>query len=139
MDYSRTGRSEYMGLSYKPNTPVIEESQGVAMAALLAEAGYRVLVHDPQALPAAMAVLRDKVEAIDQAEHCATAADLLIIATPWPIFQQLPRAALLRKRGLLPIVDCWRLLPPNKFSDIAELIYLGRGGDASIPIEDAPR
>ena len=88
---------------------------GRAIAEMLAEAGYRVLVHDPQALAAAIAVLRDKVEATDQAEHCAMAADLLIIATPWPIFQQLPHAVLLRKGGRLPIIDCWRLLPPMNF------------------------
>ena len=125
-----------LGLSYKPNTPVIEESQGVAMAALLAQAGYRVLVHDPQAMPAAMAVLRDQVEAVDRPEDCARAADLLIIATPWPSFQQLPHAALRREHGLLPIIDCWRLLPPDKFSEVAELIYLGRGSDTRDQTED---
>ena len=124
------------GLAYKPNTPVVEESQAVAMAVQLAEAGYRVLVHDPEAQDAAMAVLRDKVEAVDQAEACAAAADLLIIATPWPSFQHLPHATLRRKDGRLPVIDCWHLLPPAEFSEIVELVYLGHGGNASIPAED---
>ena len=125
-----------LGLSYKPNTPIIEQSQGIAMAMLLAEAGYRVVVHDPQAMPAAIAVLRDKVEAMDQAEDCAAAADLLIIATPWPSFQRLPHAALRRNGSRLPIIDCWRFLPPAEFSDIVELVYLGRGDTEQFPAED---
>ena len=125
-----------LGLAYKANTPVVEESQGVAIAIRLAEAGYRVLVHDPEAQDAAMAVLRDKAQAVDQAEACAAASDLLIIATPWPSFQHLPHAALRRKDGRLPVIDCWHLLPPAEFSDIVDLVYLGRRGNASIPVED---
>jgi UDPglucose 6-dehydrogenase len=46
-----------LGLSYKPHTPVIEESQGVALAAMLADAGYKVTVFDPLAHAAATSVL----------------------------------------------------------------------------------
>jgi UDPglucose 6-dehydrogenase len=46
-----------LGLSYKPDTSVIEQSQGIEIAALLAQAAYRVRVFDPQCLDAAMAVL----------------------------------------------------------------------------------
>jgi UDPglucose 6-dehydrogenase len=122
-----------LGLSYKPDTPVIEESQGLGIAMLLAEAGYRVLVHDPQALDAAMAVLRDSVEAVDRAEACAAAADLLIVATAWPSFKHLPHEVLRRANRRLPVIDCWHLLPPAEFSEVAELIYLGRGGEAPVP------
>lgn len=125
-----------LGLSYKPNTSVIEESQGVALALLLAEAGYRVVVHDPQALEAAMVALRDKVEAVDQIEACASAADLLIIATPWPNFGQLPHTALRRQAGRLTVIDCWHLLPPAQYSDIVELIYLGHGDNAPMLSEN---
>jgi UDPglucose 6-dehydrogenase len=125
-----------LGLSYKPNTPVIEESQGVAMAVQLAEAGYRVLVHDPLALNAAASVLQEKAEPVDQAEVCAAEADLLIIATAWPAFRQLPHEALQREDGRLLVIDCWRLLPPEEFSEVVELVYLGQGGNASINAEE---
>ncbi len=121
-----------LGLSYKPNTPVIEASQGVEIAMLLADAGYRVLVHDPQAQDAAMAVLRDRVEATDSAEECAAASDLLIIATPWTGFQKLPQAALGRRSKRLIVIDCWRLLPVAEFADFVELIYPGQNDDDSI-------
>ena len=118
-----------LGLSYKPNTPVIEGSQGVEIAMLLADAGYRVVVHDPQAQHAAMAVMRDKVEAVDSPEECAAAVNLLIIATPWPNFSKLSHAALRRQGGRLIVIDCWHQLPTAEFADVVELIYLGQNGE----------
>ena len=40
------GRVAVLGLTYKPNTPVIEESQGVMLAKALHDAGMEVLAHD---------------------------------------------------------------------------------------------
>ena len=54
-------RIALLGLSYKPQTPVVEESHSVKLAARLADAGYIVSVHDPLAQDAALAVLGDKV------------------------------------------------------------------------------
>ena len=45
------GRVAILGLSYKPNTEVIEESQGFALALALLEKGFRVVVSDPEAMP----------------------------------------------------------------------------------------
>ena len=75
-----------LGLSYKPDTAVIEESQGIAIASRLAGRGYRVVAHDPQAHDAAESVLGAKVEVVATAEACVETADLLIIATAWPAF-----------------------------------------------------
>ena len=41
------GTAGVLGLSYKPNTEVIEESQGIAIAQALLAAGARVVVYDP--------------------------------------------------------------------------------------------
>jgi UDPglucose 6-dehydrogenase len=115
-----------LGLSYKPNTAVIEDSQGVAIAAELAAAGYRVIISDPQSTAAATAVLGNRVEPVPEAGTCAEMSDLLIIATPWPAFRELPREALQRSGRRVIIVDCWGLLPAEDFRDVARLVYLGR-------------
>jgi UDPglucose 6-dehydrogenase len=115
-----------LGMSYKPNTTVIEASPGVAMASSLADAGYHVLISDPEALGAAAAVLGSKVVPVPTAEECAASADLLIIATPWTCYRELPLQALRRPGRRLPVIDCWRLLPPTDFAEIVELVYLGR-------------
>jgi UDPglucose 6-dehydrogenase len=117
-----------LGLSYKPDTSVIEQSQGIEIAALLARAGYRVRVFDPQCLDAAMAVLGKQVEAAPTVEDCTAEADLLVIATPWRCFLQLPERALTRTGGRrLTIVDCWHLLPRATFASLVDLIYPGEG------------
>ena len=41
-----------LGLSYKPDTPVADESQGVMLANRLAADGFSVTVFDPSALRA---------------------------------------------------------------------------------------
>src|SRR5262249_49826372 len=40
-------RIALLGLSYKPQTPVVEESHSVKLAGALADRGYIVTVHDP--------------------------------------------------------------------------------------------
>jgi UDPglucose 6-dehydrogenase len=119
----RRGTVGVLGLSYKPATAVIEASPGVAIASALADAGYRVMVSDPEALGPATAVLGSRVEPAT-AEECAAAADVLIIATAWPCFRDLPRELLRRPGRRLPVIDCWRMFP----EDIAEIeiIRLGR-------------
>jgi UDPglucose 6-dehydrogenase len=115
-----------LGLAYKPDTAVIEESQGVALAVRLAALGYRVSIFDPLAIEAAKAVLGDKVVAARSAAECAAEADLLVIATPWPSFSALPAEAMARGGRKLIIIDCWRVLPAA-CADLAEIVYLGRG------------
>lgn len=127
------GRSRVgiLGLSYKPETAVIEESQGVALAARLSEEGREVYVHDPLALVGAMAVLQDKVVPIISVEECIQAVDVLVITTPWPQFAQLPQKAFVRSTGRLQILDCWRILPRDRLADVADIHYLGIGDPGS--------
>jgi len=116
-----------LGLSYKPDTWVIEESQGVALASRLADEGYRVLVYDPMALAAATAVLGRKAIAAESAEACAGAVDMLVVTTPWRQFRELPAAALARPDRRIPVLDCWRILPKDQLAGIADIVYLGFG------------
>jgi UDPglucose 6-dehydrogenase len=118
-----------LGLSYKPGSAVIEASPGIAIASTLADAGYRVLISDPEALGAAAAVLGDKVEAASM-DECVAGADVVIIATPWPCYRDLPNAALQRADRPLRVIDCWRLLAADSAN--IELIHLGRGAEKPV-------
>jgi UDPglucose 6-dehydrogenase len=120
------GKVGILGMAYKPNTNVVEKSASIAMASQLADAGYQVLTFDPEAQSAAAAVLGAKAESVSSAQECAERSDLLIIATPWPQFRNLPLAALSRSGRALPVIDCWRQLPAAEFAQTVDLIYLGR-------------
>ena len=127
------GRVGILGLAYKPETNVVEESQGVAFARYFLEQGVPVVVYDPAALDAARPLLRGAITFASSAEECARQADLLLIATAWDEFRRLsPRS--LKDSGRRPVVvDCWRILPEAEFAERAELIVLGRGPALGAP------
>src|SRR5215467_630575 len=67
----RGGTAAVMGLSYKPYTEVIEESQGVAIAKHLLAAGAKVVVYDPAAMPNARKQLSGSVTFAETMSECA--------------------------------------------------------------------
>ena len=114
-----------LGLSYKPETAVIEESQGLALAARLSEDRREVYVHDPMALSAAMAVLQDKVVPMRSAVECIKAVDVLVITTAWPQYAAIPASVFARPQARLQILDCWRILSRDSIAGVADIHYLG--------------
>ena len=127
--FAKTGtRIAILGLSYKPQTPVVEESHSVKLAAKLADAGYVVVVHDPLAQEAAIGVLGDKVVGASSIEGAVRECDLLIVATGWPQYKEIDPAWCKRTNGhRLTVLDLWRTLPIDKFADVADILYLGSG------------
>lgn len=68
-----------LGLAYKPDTSVYEESMGLTIAKSLAYAGKEVRVHDPQAQPE----LPPGAIQWDSAAEAIDGADAVLVATPW--------------------------------------------------------
>ncbi|MBN9486400.1 MAG: nucleotide sugar dehydrogenase [Alphaproteobacteria bacterium] len=120
-------RIALLGLSYKPHTPVVEESHSVKIAAKLADAGYVVTVHDPLAQDAAVAALGDKVVEASSLDSAVRGCDLLIVATGWPDYKTIDPTWCKRNGQRLTILDLWRTLPAEKFADVADVLYLGSG------------
>ena len=115
-----------LGLSYKPDTAVIDESQGVALVKRLAEAGYRVSAYDPQALPNTRAALGECFVAAESAEACVRAADRVVVTTAWPEFKALPASAFARPNARIEVVDCWRILDSGRIGAGCTLVYPGK-------------
>jgi len=113
-----------MGLSYKPGTNVIEQSQGVMVAAALAKAGYRVIVHDPAAMDAAHAVLGTSVEFASSAQDAVATADAVIAMVPWPEYQAF-FADWQGNANTRLVIDCWRLAGGFNAKASATVIKLG--------------
>lgn len=121
-------RIAILGLSYKPQTPVVEESHSVKLAAKLADQGYVVVVHDPLAQDSAISVLGDKVVGASSIEGAVRECDLLIVATAWPQYKDIDPSWCKRSNGhRLTVLDLWRTLPAEPFADVADVLYLGSG------------
>jgi len=118
-----------LGLSYKPDTAVIEESQGVALAERLLEVGCAVVAYDPKALPAASAKLGGRLTPAATAEECISTADLVVVMTPWPEFGALNAAAFVAPERRKTVIDCWRILPAADVRVVADLVHIGQQGD----------
>lgn len=112
-------RIAILGLSYKPNTPIIEDSQALFIAQLLINEGYNVNVYDPQAMDNARCVLGNRVRYALNPEDCLSDAAIGVIAVAWDEFSRINLKKLDKN---LMFLDCWRLLKygPN-------VRYLGVG------------
>ncbi len=123
-----------LGLSYKPDTAVVEESQGLMLASRLADEGHAVIAFDPKGLEAALAATGGSFAPALSAEECVRRASLVVVMTPWPEFRAIPVDAFARARRLT-VVDCWRLLSQEEIGPVADLVHLGRGAvDARIAL-----
>jgi UDPglucose 6-dehydrogenase len=119
-----------MGLSYKPDAPVVEESAGVNFAAALVDAGYEVIVYDPLAQAAGIAELSArgiKVESASSAKDCAQSADVLVVTVPLPEFAEFPAEVFDRRDIRSVIIDPWRIVPRDALSGVADVVYPGCG------------
>ena len=117
-----------LGLSYKPKTPVIEASAGIDLMRRLVAENIDVISYDPQAMPAARALFRDTVKFAQNTAECASAADLLLITTPWNEFRDLSPSDI--KTGAT-VIDCWRILPRHDFESACNYITIGTGPAAA--------
>lgn len=121
----KTDKIAVLGLSYKPDTDVIEESQGISLCKLL-RGKRQVLAYDPQAMPAAKNVLGKGVTFMKGLAECLTQADVIIITTPWKQFKDLrPEDLLCRNGHPKKIIDPWRILEQHGRLSAVEYIPLG--------------
>lgn len=92
-----------LGAAYKPTSPVTEESQALALAIALADAGANVRVFDP------MVELGEFSRPLNEA---LAGADLIVIATPDPAWGLITSAEFATALRDATVVDCWRVLNP---------------------------
>jgi len=118
-----------LGLTYKTNTDVVEESQGLLLAQALLAEGLSVAVYDPAGMKNARMVLDGSAIFAGSAQQCIQLADVVVLTTPWEEFGNLPPHAFFRNESRRVVVDCWRVLNPENFKEVVEYLPLGVGGE----------
>ena len=114
-------------------TIAVDESAGVALARQLGQDGYDVSVYDPVAHAGARA-LEGLAEGVESVEALLERSDVVVIATPWREFADLPLDSLSREGDPLVVIDCWRLLSEEDYGDAVEIVRLGRGLEETSPV-----
>jgi UDPglucose 6-dehydrogenase len=105
------GTVAVLGLAYKPSTPVIEESQGVALVRALQQNGIDVVAHDPMASAPAQAVLGKSARFATSAREAVAEADVAVVITAWPEYAEISEDWAANGRTRF-IIDCWHQLDP---------------------------
>ena len=120
-----------LGITYKPNTDVVEASASLEVAKRLSEEGASLRIYDPAGNDAARQVLGDKnVVYATSVADCLRKAQLCILATPWEEFKSLTPedfAAHMEKPLLL---DCWRFFDQQRFTGKVAYLTLGLNSTA---------
>lgn len=142
---SEGGRVGILGLAYKPNSDVVEESQGLLLARALVERGVGVIAYDPVAMENARKALQTArvVERSDQsdvffdrrssaeiifassAEECVAQSDVVVVTTAWEEFKRLTPTQFMRHSPPRVVIDCWRLFQGMEQRDGVTYLPLG--------------
>lgn len=123
----RGGVVGILGVAFKPNTDVVEESQGLLLAQSLSAEGISVSVYDPAGMENAQKVLGGSPVFAGSVEDCLRGADVVVLATPWEEFKSISPESLSRQSTRRVLVDCWRLLDADTYRSVVEYVPLGIG------------
>jgi UDPglucose 6-dehydrogenase len=131
-----------LGLTYKPNTDVVEEAFGLLLAQELSSANLSIVVYDPSADAARALSGQKSVRAAQSAAECISGAGVVVLATPWQEFREIPVALWARndplrgasRVGPRVVIDCWRALNHLEGAEGVHYVRLGFGGAAEKPV-----
>jgi UDPglucose 6-dehydrogenase len=119
-----------LGLTYKPDTDVVEESFGLLLAQELSSANLDVIVFDPSAGVGRGLSNFKKVKIAASAQACVAESGVVVLATPWREFREIPAAQWARRGSPRAVIDCWRALGHLEGAEGVRYLKLGFGGPA---------
>jgi len=127
------GTTGILGLTYKPNTDVVEEAAGLLLAQELDMRGVRVMAYDPAGQRNSSRALSHHVRFANTALECIEQSDVVVLATPWPELCSIPREGWLGHSTPRTVIDCWRALQHLNNCEGIRYVCLGTGGTSTTP------
>lgn len=118
----RGGVIGILGLSYKPGTPVIDESFSLDLIRALLGLKHSVYVYDKYARENVRDIFQETIKYSDNIENCIQHCQMIILATSDNDFKVLPE--LLSNSSGKTIIDIWRMFDKTSFEGHT---YLGIG------------
>jgi UDPglucose 6-dehydrogenase len=120
-----------LGITYKPNTDVVEASASLETARELLKKGASLRIYDPAGNDNARRTLGNKnVIYATSVEECLEGTQLCVLATPWDEFKSLTPEDFIAGMEKPALLDCWRFFDRGKF--VGKLDYLALGISSTI-------
>jgi len=129
-----------LGLSYKPGSHIVEESQSIQIVKALVDRKFRVVAYDPLAGASANQELGGRALVLDSIANCLKDADLVLVGNADPEFTALKPADVADGSRQVTVVDFWRCLSPA-FATTRGIRYIayGRGADTDAVLDNCLR
>lgn len=112
-----------LGLAYKPDTPVIEESPAITLIEELVNRNLEVIAYDPLAMDNARAYFGDNILYASSLKDCFTRSSVCVITTRADEFKLIDDSFIVNSPTM--IIDCWRVLDPANLGTRVRYICLG--------------
>jgi UDPglucose 6-dehydrogenase len=120
-----------LGITYKPNTDVVEASASLETARELLKKGASLRIYDPAGNGNARQMLGNKnVIYVTSVKECLKGTQLCILATPWDEFKRLTPEDFIAGMERPLLLDCWRFFDGKKFG--AKMDYFALGINSGI-------
>ena len=106
-------RVAVLGITYKPDTAIVEASQPLEIAHRLAEKSYEVMLCDPKGLDEARKELGETVLYTKDVAKALAFGNIVLLGVEWPQFREIDPNSF-RKEQI--VIDPWRIMkssPPN--------------------------
>ena len=120
------GSIAVLGLSYKPNSDVLDESPGLYLAKKLSTIGYKVKAFDPVAMENARVIFKNSIYCADSINDCLSGVETVVIANPDSKFRSMSALDIHQNQRTVTVIDCWRMLR-NELENKDRIVYVGLG------------
>lgn len=127
---SKTKSVSILGLSYKPSTPVVEESPAMRIIEELLKKSINVVVYDSLAVKETQKYFGNRIFYAASVQECLDKSAIAVITTQANEFKQLHAGMIVHDPTT--IIDCWRILDRGRLGEKVRLIPLGVPKDRTV-------
>jgi len=113
-----------LGVAFKPDTPVVVESPAIKLIDVLLENGVDVTVYDRFAMDNTREIFGERIRYAGSPEDCVSKSSVCVIATLADEFRRIDESCL---DDSAKVIDCWRILDPDRLGPGVEYMPMGRG------------
>jgi UDPglucose 6-dehydrogenase len=115
-----------LGLTYKADSEVVEESAALKIADNLLKKGANLSVYDPAGMVSARKILGEKgISYAVDVRACLKDAEFCILATPWKQFKNLQPEDFTATMKQPILLDCWRFFDRVEFGKKLKYFTIG--------------